>query len=181
MDDSNNKVFKPANSYGGLFSLGITIFFIIIVTFIWHDSKDMASIITMVILGIIATFAFVMALLFPLVRYEIKGDKLLLSAGPISSKINISDIKNVEIKNLKYHPTSVGWKIPGYGLFRIYYTDDGWIRMYAHRSHKNIMVIKTSKENFGITPKEPEVFIDTIKKKLNPEVKTKLKDFYFTE
>ncbi|MEA2006156.1 MAG: PH domain-containing protein, partial [Acidobacteriota bacterium] len=110
--------------------------------------------------------SFIFLLWYPTMRYEISEDKLVLRCGPLKSEILLTSIKEIRKKNLKYHPYSTGWKLPGYCLFKIKYTDEDWVRMYSRAMLKNIILIETDKEKFGITPANEEGFLKDIMEKM---------------
>jgi len=101
-------------------------------------------------------------------RYELRDDGLHLICGPFKEKINYKEIRRIFEKDLKYDISSTGWKIPGYALFKIFYRDLGWVKMYSTRVLKNILIIETFNGNiFGITPKEKNRFLLSLKKFLS--------------
>jgi len=103
-------------------------------------------------------------------RYELRDDGLHLICGPFKEKINYKEIRRIFEKDLKYDISSTGWKIPGYALFKIFYKDLGWVKMYSTRVLKNILIIETFNGNlFGITPKEKNRFLLSLKKFLSDE------------
>lgn len=115
------------------------------------------------IIFMIASFIFL--LWYPTMRYELSEDKLVLRCGSLKSEIPLTSIKEIRKKNLKYHPSSTGWKLPGYCIFRIKYTDEDWVRMYSRAMLRNIIIIETDKEKYGITPREEEEFLVEISEK----------------
>jgi len=104
--------------------------------------------------------------IYPTMRYELKEEGLWLRCGPFTSRIPYSEIKEIAKTNLKYHPTSTGWKLPGYAIGNVYYADRGYVRMCATSMCKNILLIKTDKSLYGVTPKDEERFVRSLKGKL---------------
>lgn len=102
-------------------------------------------------------------IIYPTMRYEFRKETLWLKCGPFRWKIPYSEIKEIIKTNLKYHPTSTGWKLPGYTVGKVYYTDRGNVRMCATGMCRNIILIKTDKALFGVTPKDEERFIQVLK------------------
>ena len=105
--------------------------------------------------------------IYPTMRYELREDALYLICGPFKTKIDYSEIKMILKANLTYDLTSTGWKIPGYALFKIYYQDKGWVRMYSTRVLKNIIIIELNNgELYGISPKNEEEFLSKLKERI---------------
>lgn len=100
-------------------------------------------------------------------RYEFKNEALWLRCGPFCYKIPYSEIEEIIKTNLQYHPTSMGWKLPGYTIGKIYYTDRGYVRMCATGLCKDIILIKTTKGFYGITPSNEEKFLETLRVRLS--------------
>ncbi|MEW6686924.1 MAG: PH domain-containing protein [Candidatus Edwardsbacteria bacterium] len=118
---------------------------------------------------ILVAFVFFL-LIYPTMRYEIENGYLTLRCGPFRSKISIKDCEIIGTHTLKYHPTSTGWKIPGYALFRVYYADAGYVRMYSTAMLRNILLIQTEKEIYGITPADEEGFIKEIERQKGAKI-----------
>lgn len=105
--------------------------------------------------------------IFPSMKYVLTDDALILQCGPFKYIVPYNEITQIEKANLSYHPSSTGWKLPGYTLFKIYYSDRGDVYMCATRMLKNILLIKTQNGKiFGITPREEKIFIQHLKEKL---------------
>ncbi|MEW6686923.1 MAG: PH domain-containing protein [Candidatus Edwardsbacteria bacterium] len=109
-------------------------------------------------------------LIYPTMRYEVENGYLILRCGPFRSKISIKDCEIIGTHTLKYHPTSTGWKIPGYALFRVYYADAGYVKMYSTAMLRNILLIQTEKEIYGITPADEEGFIKEIERQKGAKI-----------
>ncbi len=106
-------------------------------------------------------------LIYPTMRYELREDFLLLRCGPFKATVKYKNILIISKTNLKYDITSTGWKLPGYALFNIYYSDRGSVRMFATRLLKDILLIQTvDNKLFGITPKEEGDFLLKLKKRV---------------
>lgn len=168
------KIYRPRNSMGGLFNGSILLIFILLaIVIFWpviSNFSEGMGIIVLILTGPIwvafIIISFIFLLWYPTMRYEISEDKLVLRCGPLKSEILLTSIKEIRKKNLKYHPYSTGWKLPGYCLFKIKYTDEDWVRMYSRAMLKNIILIETDKEKFGITPANEEGFLKDIMEKM---------------
>ncbi len=169
---SNNFVFKPRFSPLPFFiHAALSSYFL----YLLHSALfEVSNIPVKIVLLIISVpFAFIpifLIAIYPTMRYELRDDGLHLICGPFKEKINYKEIRRVFEKDLKYDISSTGWKIPGYALFKIFYKDLGWVKMYSTRVLKNILIIETFNGNlFGITPKEKNRFLLSLKKFLSDE------------
>lgn len=162
----NNFVFKPRFS---LIPFLIHISFSLYFLYLLHSALFEVSNILIKIVLLIISVPFTFILIFLIViyytmRYELRDDGLYLICGPFSDKINYKEIQRVFEKNLKYDISSTGWKIPGYALFKVFYKDLGWVKMYSTRVLKNILIIETLNKNlFGITPRKKDEFLLKLK------------------
>ncbi|RKX97660.1 MAG: hypothetical protein DRP55_08800 [Spirochaetes bacterium] len=169
---SNNFVFKPRFSPLPFFiHTALSSYFL----YLLHSALfEVSNIPVKIVLLIISVpFAFIpifLIAIYPTMRYELRDDGLHLICGPFKEKINYKEIRRIFEKDLKYDISSTGWKIPGYALFKIFYKDLGWVKMYSTRVLKNILIIETFNGNlFGITPKEKNRFLLSLKKFLSDE------------
>ncbi len=169
---SNNFVFKPRFSPLPFFiHTALSSYFL----YLLHSALfEVSNIPVKIVLLIISVpFAFIpifLIAIYPTMRYELRDDGLHLICGPFKEKINYKEIRRIFEKDLKYDISSTGWKIPGYALFKIFYKDLGWVKMYSTRVLKNILIIETFNGNlFGITPKEKNRFLLSLKKFLSDD------------
>lgn len=102
--------------------------------------------------------AFILGLLWRM-RYRFADADLVVSCGPYHWSIKYGEIMSAALTNLKYHPTSTGWKLPGLALFNVFYADRGTVRMCAASITRRILLIETPRGFFGITPEDPEAFL----------------------
>lgn len=109
-------------------------------------------------------FIFEIVILFTM-RYELRTDALYLRGGPFVYKIPYADIKQISKTDLAFHPAASN-RWPGYAFGECYYADAGSVTMCATRMCKGIILIQTTAKLYGITPKDEELFIATLKKKL---------------
>lgn len=164
------EVFKPRFSWMG-WIISIAMFLL----FLWLSWKVLTmkrgGIFIVHVFTITTTIGFSLVTLFfliiyPTMRYEFTKDALWLKCGPFRWKILYSEIREIVKTDLQYHFSSTGWKLPGYTIGKVYYADRGYVRMCATSMCKNILLIKTDKSLFGVTPKEETKFIQVLKGKL---------------
>lgn len=168
------KIYRPRSSMGGLFNGSILLILLLLTIVIFRpvisNSSEGTGIIILILTGPIwAAFiiiSFIFLVWYPTMRYELSKEKLVLKCGPFKSEIPLSSIKEIRKRDLKYHPSSTGWKFPGYCLFKIKYADEDWVRMYSRAMLKDIILIETEKEKFGITPADEEGFLKDIMEKI---------------
>jgi amino acid transporter len=98
-------------------------------------------------------------------RYELRDDALYLIMGPWSDKISYEEIIDVSVKDLVLNPLS-SFRMPGVALFDIVYSDEGTVRMYSTHALKDVVLIKTLKKKYAISPKDENGFIAALKSKL---------------
>jgi len=180
------KIYKPRVSrgwiYNGIINLTLLLIIIHVIFNIILKEKEIIKGIIIFIFPIFLLIGFIVIssiflVWYPTMRYELSEDKLVLKCGPLESEIPLESIKAIRKKNLKYHPSSTGWKLPGYCLFRIKYADEDWVRMYSRAMLKNIIIIETDKEKYGITPKDEEDFLGELSKRTGviPEIEVNRK------
>src|SRR5205807_1670460 len=104
--------------------------------------------------GAIAVWLLLLAYWFPTMRYELDRQALTLVFGPIIHwRIPLREIRQVELKDL----TMSIWaatRLPGIALFTVYYSNVGLVRMCATRASKRIVLTRTAKATYGVTPDE---------------------------
>ncbi len=144
----------------------------IVLLFLWLcwrvliiNKREPMILVGMVLVASFACVALFFLIIYPTMRYEFRKESLWLRCGPFCWEIPYSEIKEIVKTDLQYHPTSTGWKLPGYTIGKVYYADRGNIRMCATSMCKNIILIKTNKSIYGITPKDEEKFIQVLKER----------------
>jgi len=113
----------------------------------------------------IALWAIFMMSLLSRMRYRFGESQLEVLCGPYSWHIGYDEVTSAAVTNLKYHPTSTGWKLPGIALFNVFYADRGTVRMCAASITRNILVIETPRGLFGITPDDPDAFLVELRRR----------------
>ena len=163
------EVFKPRFSITGwLTNLGLIILFLLLSWICWVGEKNLYF---LFVFAMILVFGFLLVALFflaiyPTMRYEIRRYALRLVCGPFNWSIPYSEIKEIAKTNLKYHPSSTGWKLPGYTIGKVYYKDRGDVRMCATSMCKNITLIKTDESLYGVTPRDEGIFVNSLKERM---------------
>jgi tryptophan-rich sensory protein len=166
---SNDIIFKPRFSPIGWFFiilLPLIFLFLILSSINIYEKFSIDSILFVLLPFVFLLIAIFFLLIYPTMKYKLVNGKLILSCGPFKDIIGLEDIQKISKTNLRYHITSTGWKLPGYTLFKIYYADRGYIRMYATSMLKEILLIETVGQIYGITPKDEQKLIDMIKAKI---------------
>lgn len=118
-----------------------------------------SAVVTLVISIPIALSFFLLALLFPAMRYEIDQAEVILHYGPLLTyHIPLSKIQTIRKRNLSMTIWS-SIRFPGIALFTVPYGEVGNVKMCATAALNGILLIETEKEKFGITPVDEEAFI----------------------
>lgn len=108
----------------------------------------------------IARYAFY----FPQMRYEIAPDGLHLRYGPLLHyHIPYDSIRKVWVHNFPQRPYVRRVSSPGIQLYGALYHDMGKVMMCATARQGPILLIKTDRETYGITPQDEEGFIETLR------------------
>lgn len=106
---------------------------------------------------------YALALWFPSMRYELRGNILRLRYGPVLDyQIPLSEIKSVKRCDLGLTIWS-SIRFPGIALFRVPTGNMGEVRMCSTAAMKNILLIETGSAKYGITPNEEGQFIADLK------------------
>ena len=161
--------FKPRFSITGwIASVGLIILLLVVSWLIWIGEKGLyfLFVIAMILISGFLLVALFFLAIYPTMRYEMRRDALRLICGPFSWRIPYSEIQEISKTNLKYHPSSTGWKLPGYTIGKVYYKDRGDVRMCATSMCKNITLIKTDDSLFGVTPRDEDAFINALKERM---------------
>ncbi len=128
----------------------------------------------MVIFGIIISLIasmliFIVLFSLPNMHYELRDDALYLIVGPWKDRIPYNKIVDVTVKYLVLNPLS-SFRMPGIALFNVRYSDEGIVRMYSTHALNDVVLIKTLKKKYGISPKDEESFIAALRSKLGNKV-----------
>lgn len=113
----------------------------------------------------IALWAAFMLLLLGRMRYRLRAEAMDVECGPFRWSIPFGEITSAAVTNLKYHPTSTGWKLPGFALFNVFYADRGTVRMCASSITRQILLIETTRGRYGITPDHPVAFLAELERR----------------
>lgn len=161
-------MFRPRFSIAGwISSIGLIVFFLLVawISYVSEKSLYFLFVLAMILVSAFLLVALFFLVIYPTMRYEMKKDALRLVCGPFKWNVPYSEIKEITKANLKYHPSSAGWKLPGYTIGKVYYSDRGDVRMCATSMCKNIILIETEESRYGVTPKEEEAFMLSLKEK----------------
>lgn len=105
------------------------------------------------------------ALWLPGMRYELGEKELVLRCGYFRWRIQLRDIQEVSKQDLALNPIS-SFRGPGYALFKVPYADAGVVTMCSTRSLRDIILIRTGKRKYGITPREEAEFLRDLTRRL---------------
>lgn len=164
----DSMVFKPRTSLGGWLLPLLFIGFLIFMIWLKYPTLfiDRSLMIKHGLFVVPFSLLFLIEIIiFAAMRYELHSDALYLKGWIFSYKIYYPEIKQITKTDLTFHPaTSNRW--PGYAFGDCYYADAGKVTMCARSMCKNIILIQTTAKLYGITPKDEEVFIEALKKRI---------------
>ncbi|UCB53265.1 MAG: PH domain-containing protein [Candidatus Zixiibacteriota bacterium] len=150
-------------------SVGLIVFFLLVAWISWVSEKSLyfLFVLAMILVSAFLLVALFFLVIYPTMRYEVRGDVLRLVCGPFNWSIPYSEIREITKANLKYHPSSTGWKLPGYAIGKVYYKDRGDVRMCATSMRKKVTLIKkTDGSLYGVTPRDEREFVDSLRNKM---------------
>ncbi len=98
-------------------------------------------------------------------KYKFTDNSLVLSCGIYKDIIDYKDIKSWEVRDLKFNPIA-SFRLPGFALKDVFYSDLGIVRMYSTSSLKKVLIIYTNNKKYGITPYKIDEFINELKKRI---------------
>ena len=153
------RVYKPAESRGTLWLVGLAAALVGVPVAQYLQGRTGFGLAAVSLLsGAIAVWLLLLAYWFPTMRYELDRQALTLVFGPIIHwRIPLREVRQVELKDL----TMSIWaatRLPGIALFTVYYSNVGLVRMCATRASKRIVLIRTAKATYGVTPDEEDEF-----------------------
>ncbi len=103
------------------------------------------------------------------IHYEIEDGNLLLIGGPAHYTIPLDSIKKVYTRDLDLrfaNRPKVGRvtaiNVPNLALSNVSYKDIGHLKMCATSQWKDITIIETEDEKYGVTPEDREAFIEAL-------------------
>jgi hypothetical protein len=157
---SSKKIFKPRQSTGwiwvgviGLVLLGTGLSLIITSGF---SGPFLLTILLTVPIGI---GFLLIAILFPAMRYEVEGKRLILTYGPLLRyTIDIGQITSIRRRDLATSLVS-SFRFPGLAIFTVPYPEVGSVRMCATAASTGILLIETGSTKYGVTPANEEEFV----------------------
>lgn len=159
--------FRPNRRNGGLIAGGSIIFFIGLLVYatinIMNGSVNLSLSINLIVLFVSAVMSFLMAVRFYgllTAKYTFDRDHLLIDWGLRKEKIPISDIEWVRAYNDAETRAPLPFvRLPGQILGHIYDHQWGSIDYFASEM-KTLILVGTSKRIFGISPKDPNGFVN---------------------
>jgi hypothetical protein len=164
-------VFRPSPSYGYLWLIAVALAVIAPTLAIVLPGAGAPSLITLIAVapGIVIGVPFLaLAALFPTMRYELDANALTLRYGPVLRyRIPYAEIQGIQRRDLSV-PVWSSLRLPGLALFVVPYNDVGPVRMCATRAATDILLIRTARAMYGLTPADERSFLDAIMARLPP-------------
>jgi uncharacterized membrane protein len=142
------------------------------------EGSDIFTFITISLAIIVLVIALVLILIvllsLPSMHYELGDDALYLIIGPWSDRVPYNEIIDITVKDLVLNPLA-SFRMPGLALFNVRYSDEGTVRMYSTHSLNDVVLIKTLKKKYGISPKDENGFIAALQSKIKNHGVVKVK------
>ena len=162
-------VFRPSPSYGYLWLIGVALVVLAPTLAIVLPGVQGPTLITLIALApsVVIGLPFLMlAALFPTMRYELDADALTLRYGPVLRyRIPYAEIQGIQRRDLSV-PVWSSLRLPGIALFVVPYNDVGPVRMCATRAATNVLLIRTARATYGLTPADESRFLDALMARL---------------
>ncbi|RPI87239.1 MAG: hypothetical protein EHM41_05690 [Chloroflexi bacterium] len=167
---SESTTFRPRSSKGWLWLALLGFMLILLTTFpalITPDEPLSGVSIPGLLIGWgIGIPCLLLAFWFPSMRYELQPEELVLIYGPLKLyRVPYKDIKKMTWQDLQISLLS-SFRLPGFALFTVPYGDEGSVKMVSTSAANRILLIKTAKETYGITPADEEGFIAVMKERI---------------
>ena len=170
-DPTSRLVFRPSPSHGYLWLIAVALAVLAPTLAIVLPGARGPSLITLIAIApsiLIGLPFLALAALFPTMRYELDADALTLRYGPVLRyRIPYSEIQGMQRRDLSV-PVWSSMRLPGLALFVVPYNDVGPVRMCATRAAKDILLIRTTRATYGLTPADERSFLDAIMARLPP-------------
>ncbi len=148
-----------------VFFISHIVFYISVVD--WNSAEIIVlNIFTVFLMGAVFIISFFFLIIYPTMRYTITSNALILQCGPFKDEIDFAEMINYVKTDLAYSITSTGFKLPGYTLFTVYYTDKGNVKMYSTSMLKDVILIETSSKKYGISPANEQEFVKILNERI---------------
>jgi hypothetical protein len=123
-------------------------------------------ILTIVITIPIGVGFLLLASFFPTMRYEMDGDFLNLTYGPLLRyTIDVRQIKSIRRRDLGFSIIS-SFRFPGLAIFNVPYPEIGNVKMCATAASNGILLIETDSTKYSLTPENEEDFVAELRKRM---------------
>ena len=169
-DDARSRlVFRPSPSDGYLWLIAVALAVLAPTIAIVLPGTRGPTLITLIAVApsiVIGLPFLALAALFPTMRYELDADALTLRYGPVLRyRIAYDEIQGIQRRDLSV-PVWSSLRLPGLALFVVPYNDVGPVRMCATRAARNVLLIRTARATYGLTPGDERRFLDSLMARL---------------
>jgi hypothetical protein len=161
------KFFKPRPSTGWIWAAVLGLVLLGVGLNRWMVSGFSSPYLLMILLTIPIGIVFlVIAVFFPAMHYEIEGDLLTLTYGPLLRyTIDVKQIKSIRRRDLGISPVS-SFRWPGLAIFSVLYPEIGIVKMCATAASTGILLIETGSTKYGLTPADEEEFVAELRARM---------------
>lgn len=164
---SSNKIFKPRPSTGWIWVGALAVVLLASGLYLLITYGFSGPYVLTILLTILPGLMFlVITIFFPSMRYEVEGNHLVLTYGPLLRyTIDIGQIRSIRRRDLKISPLS-SFRFPGLAIFGVPYLEIGTVKMCATAAGTGILLIETESTKYGLTPADEEGFVTELRARM---------------
>jgi hypothetical protein len=164
---TSRKIFKPRPSTGWIWSGVIALVLLISGLSMIITTGFSGPFVLMILLAIPVGLGFLLiTIFFPAMRYEIEGDHLTLTYGPLLRyTINVGQIRSIRRRDLGISLIS-SFRFPGLAIFGVPYPEIGTVKMCATAASTGILLIETGSTKYGLTPANEAEFVAELRERM---------------
>lgn len=161
------KIFKPRPSNGWLWMGGLGLVLLAIgLNLLLGSGLSGPFLLAILITVSIGAMFLLIAVFFPAMRYEIEGDRITLSYGPLLRyTIDIDQIKSIRSRDMAIGMVS-SFRFPGLAIFSVPYPQVGPVKMCATAAGTGILLIETGSTKYGLTPLDEQGFVTEVQRRI---------------
>lgn len=132
----------------------------------WRSSpvadRDLA-VSSLTLVGVVAVSLVVAGLLPGRISYETSTRSLTIRCrGVLAYVVDLRNIDFVERGDLRLSLLA-SFRLPGLALGRVHYADVGVVHMCATRPFRDVVLVHTSEEVYGVTPDREPAFVEALR------------------
>lgn len=168
MRDTVIATYRPAPSWGWAWLLALTVLVVLPMVPVYgsgpFEGEDLIALwVSAAVVVPIGLFFLVVLASLPMMRYDLTVDALVISCGPmLRYRVGYDEIVSVARTDLRATLWS-SMRMPGIALWGVLYAGTGTVHMCATRMAKGVLLIRTARRLYGITPADEDAFVAGLK------------------